>query len=103
MDKLTLCLVLLGACACIAYDEHSVLSEYRQNIPQRCIEKTYTEVSCSDVSADALMVHPDDCQLFYQCVGDLPVCRQCPAALHFNPTKHVCDFPSRAGCRKRST
>ncbi|XP_039763479.1 peritrophin-1-like [Pararge aegeria] len=73
-----------------------------QNIPVRCITNTVTKVSCDNVTvSDNLVPHPDDCQLFYYCVTAYlpPICRQCPAGLHFNPQKHVCDLPEQAGCQ----
>lgn len=75
------------------------------DIPQRCIDHNVTEVTCGNVvENDALLPHPDDCQLFYYCVspGHAPVCRQCPAGLHFSPTEHVCDEPGHAGCTSES-
>lgn len=71
-------------------------------IPARCVANSVTRVSCADVSSpDALLPHPDDCNLFYYCVSadTEPVCRQCPAGLSFNPELHVCDVPAHAGCR----
>ncbi|XP_073953062.1 peritrophin-1-like, partial [Choristoneura fumiferana] len=53
---------------------------------------------------DALLAHPDDCRLFYYCDGaGAPVCRQCPAGLHFSPDTHVCDQPDHAGCQLATT
>ncbi|CAH2040079.1 unnamed protein product, partial [Iphiclides podalirius] len=101
---LFLSLLLVGVCASIAAG--SVIdirqadhAETYNSIPKRCAEKTMTKVQCIGLSDDRMMAHPDDCQLFYYCVGDRSICRECPAGLHFNPVKHVCDFPSVAGCR----
>jgi len=43
--------------------------------------------------------HPTDCNYFFICsdVG-VPVCIQCPANLHWNPTLETCDYPQDAGC-----
>ncbi|XP_028159976.1 peritrophin-1-like [Ostrinia furnacalis] len=73
----------------------------KNEIPPRCAVNSVTPVSCADAaSPDALLPHPDDCNLFYYCVGAAaaPVCRQCSAGLHFNPALHVCDAPDHAGC-----
>nr|XP_026498490.1 uncharacterized protein LOC113402446 [Vanessa tameamea] len=73
----------------------------KDDIPQRCLENSISSVSCRNVNSDdALLAHPEDCNLFYYCVSPdhEPICRQCPAQLHFNPNKHVCDVPERAGC-----
>lgn len=73
----------------------------RNEIPPRCINNTVTAVSCANATVlDGLLPHPDDCELFYYCVSpeSEPICRQCNAGLHFNPTLHVCDAPERAGC-----
>ncbi|XP_049870587.1 uncharacterized protein LOC126370009 [Pectinophora gossypiella] len=78
----------------------------RDDIPQQCIDNSVTPVSCAHVtSPDALLPHPDDCQLFYYCVSaaHAPVCRACPAHLHFSPTEHVCDEPQHAGCLLSTT
>lgn len=74
---------------------------YRSDIPQQCLKNSVTEVSCASKDVrDSLLPHPDDCELFYYCVSPdhKPICRQCPANLHFNPSKNVCDQPQRAGC-----
>ncbi|XP_045777665.1 probable chitinase 10 [Maniola jurtina] len=76
--------------------------EAKRDIPDRCITNSVTPVTCDHATiTDNLLPHPDDCQLFYYCLGaDLPpICRQCPAGLHFNPKKHVCDQPQQAGCQ----
>ncbi|XP_061381295.1 uncharacterized protein LOC116774399 [Danaus plexippus] len=73
-----------------------------QDIPQRCIDNSTTPLSCKNVdNEDGLVPHPDDCELFYYCPSpkSKPVCRQCPAQLHFNPIKRVCDNPEDAGCQ----
>lgn len=73
----------------------------RDEISQRCIRNSITTVECPENMADdSLLAHPDDCGLFYYCTRPLtpPICRDCPATLHFNPTKKVCDRPETAGC-----
>ncbi|CAH1370514.1 hypothetical protein MTP99_012090 [Tenebrio molitor] len=40
-----------------------------------------------------------DCTKFYECSNGTPYLFDCPAGLHFNPRKNVCDWPWRAGCR----
>ncbi|KPI99544.1 hypothetical protein RR46_03909 [Papilio xuthus] len=68
------------------------------DIPRRCLEMTTSELPCAGVGEDRLLPHPDDCELFYYCVGDVAICRQCPSGLHFSPTHHVCERAARAGC-----
>lgn len=71
------------------------------NISERCYENSITPVICPpDIGDDRLMPHPDDCRLFYMCeaIGQKPVCRDCPANLHFNPKLNVCDHSWNAGC-----
>ncbi|XP_072929467.1 uncharacterized protein [Epargyreus clarus] len=74
-----------------------------QDIPERCAALSVTPVSCARPAPHSLLPHPDDCQLFYYCVDGAaePVCRQCPAQLHFNPHLLVCDNPEVAGCVAR--
>ncbi|KPI99545.1 PREDICTED: peritrophin-1-like [Papilio xuthus] len=105
-------ILLLGLWGCLAHDlnadnGHPVLPLpqvhpllYRNNIPARCVASYVADVSCAGVGEDQLLPHPADCELFYYCVGDVAICRQCPAGLHFNPIKHVCDYANRAGCRQ---
>ncbi|KAG8229162.1 hypothetical protein J437_LFUL009232 [Ladona fulva] len=45
-----------------------------------------------------LLPNPDDCTSYCACVWGNPEWMPCPDGLHFNPTLHVCDYPSRAGC-----
>ncbi|KAJ3659894.1 hypothetical protein Zmor_011556 [Zophobas morio] len=42
----------------------------------------------------------DDCTKFYECSNGEPYLFDCPAGLHFNPDKNVCDWPQDAGCRR---
>ncbi|XP_034833615.1 probable endochitinase [Maniola hyperantus] len=75
--------------------------EAKRDIPERCTTNSVTPVTCERANiTDNLLPHPDDCQLFYYCLAATlpPICRQCPARLHFNPQKHVCDQPEQAGC-----
>ncbi|KAJ4442957.1 hypothetical protein ANN_04558 [Periplaneta americana] len=52
---------------------------------------------------DNLFNHPSDCHYFIHCdAGAQPICKECPANLHFSPTLHVCDWPERAGCEAGS-
>ncbi|XP_077286393.1 uncharacterized protein LOC143911392 [Arctopsyche grandis] len=79
-----------------------VITPHENNISERCIRNSITPVSCAQtLPDDRLLVHPDDCELFYYCVTETlaPICRDCPAGLHFNPVKKVCDHPSVAGCK----
>ncbi|XP_013190380.1 uncharacterized protein LOC106134790 [Amyelois transitella] len=78
----------------------------RDDIPPLCLISSITPVSCSGpVGPDSLVPHPDDCRLFYYCVSPArpPVCRQCPADLHFSPTEHVCDTADHAGCTAKGS
>ncbi|CAH2103424.1 unnamed protein product [Euphydryas editha] len=84
-----------------AKQEEDDCQQVEQHMSKRCLENSVTRVSCKNFNSDdALLPHPDDCELFYYCVSPdhEPICRQCPAQLHFNPIKHVCDVPERAGC-----
>ncbi|XP_073952807.1 uncharacterized protein [Choristoneura fumiferana] len=107
--KLAVLLVLLGVASYAAEND----------IPALCKSASVTAVSCAGAGAeegaaegaaegaeegDALLAHPDDCRLFYYCDGaGAPVCRQCPAGLHFSPDSHVCDQPDHAGCQLATT
>ncbi|KPJ20163.1 hypothetical protein RR48_02421 [Papilio machaon] len=73
-------------------------SSSSNDIPRRCLEMSTSELPCVGVGEDRLLPHPDDCELFYYCVGDVAICRQCPSGLHFSPTQHVCERAARAGC-----
>ncbi|XP_077284872.1 uncharacterized protein LOC143910322 [Arctopsyche grandis] len=79
-----------------------VVTPHENNISQRCTQNSVTPVSCAQtLPEDRLLPHPDDCELFYYCVTETlaPICRDCPAGLHFNPVKKVCDHPPVAGCK----
>ncbi|XP_069691014.1 protein obstructor-E-like isoform X2 [Periplaneta americana] len=47
---------------------------------------------------DNLFNHPSDCHYFIYCLDGQPICKECPADLHFSPTLHFCDYPDQAGC-----
>ncbi|XP_048006916.1 race-specific elicitor A4-like [Leguminivora glycinivorella] len=89
-------LALLVAAASYAADESE------NDIPVICKILSVTPVSCPFPSSDGLHPHPDACGLFYYCPPGhaAPICRTCPAGLHFNTTTHVCDHPHRSGCRQ---
>ncbi|XP_019700683.2 uncharacterized protein LOC109504625 [Harpegnathos saltator] len=52
------------------------------------------------------LAHPADCTKFYMCHAGEKIPQDCPymhgmrGRLHFNPRLQVCDWPSRAGCKK---
>ena len=46
----------------------------------------------------ALQPHPYNCKLFIHCVWGVPVVKECPGILHFNPTLNVCDWPPNVAC-----
>lgn len=39
-----------------------------------------------------------DCRVFRVCVNGLAVRAECPAGMHFNQQRRVCDLPQAAGC-----
>ena len=47
---------------------------------------------------NALLPHPQECGLFFQCSHDLPYLHTCPENLHWNQATLQCDFPESAGC-----
>ncbi|KAJ9594808.1 hypothetical protein L9F63_013889, partial [Diploptera punctata] len=48
---------------------------------------------------DNMYPHPTDCHYFVHCdAGNLPICKECPADLHFNNVTKLCDYPASAGC-----
>lgn len=76
----------------------------RLPIPRGCSNHITGWVACSagnSTESDGLTPHPFDCGLFYYCGVGAPVCRRCPAGLHFSPALRVCDWPERAGCSAR--
>lgn len=43
--------------------------------------------------------HESNCQEFYACTWNSRACLMyCPAGLHYNDMKQVCDWPENAGC-----
>lgn len=82
-------------------------SRVRSDIPELCraapAGAAGAAAACAGAGDDALLAHPEDCRLFYYCVEGAPVCRQCPAGLHFSPHSHVCDQPDHAGCQPAAT
>lgn len=42
--------------------------------------------------------HENDCTLFYICDRGQAILQSCPAGLHFNKVRQVCDWPESAGC-----
>ncbi|CRL05705.1 CLUMA_CG018736, isoform A [Clunio marinus] len=42
--------------------------------------------------------NPTNCSKFFACGSGIYVGMECPAGLHFNAVKKVCDWPSLAGC-----
>ncbi|KFB41676.1 AGAP010466-PA-like protein [Anopheles sinensis] len=56
---------------------------------------------CSNAPTDAYVVlpYPEDCNMYVECQNrELVSTDKCPAGLHFNPTKSVCDSPDHAEC-----
>ncbi|XP_063548022.1 peritrophin-1-like [Cydia strobilella] len=92
------CKLILGLFLVVAA---SYAEEFENDIPEKCRSMSVTPVACPFPSRDGLHPHPDACDLFYYCPPGhvAPICRQCPAGLHFNPDTHVCDHPGRSGCR----
>ncbi|XP_013166951.1 PREDICTED: uncharacterized protein LOC106117270 [Papilio xuthus] len=98
-----LCLLAVWACGALGgrvfrSEDMRVDNSGSNDIPRRCLEMTTSELPCAGVGEDRLLPHPDDCELFYYCVGDVAICRQCPSGLHFSPTHHVCERAARSGC-----
>ncbi|CAK1578923.1 unnamed protein product [Parnassius mnemosyne] len=81
---------------------HTIFVEQRNN-DTKCIRNSVTKPNCFNTTDQYLIPHPDDCHLFYYCIGNLPVCMECPAGLQFNPSKHVCDHSQDAGCGRPPT
>ncbi|CAG5034104.1 unnamed protein product [Parnassius apollo] len=78
---------------------HDAIFLEQRNKDTKCIRNSVTKPNCANTTADQYLIpHPDDCHLYYYCVGDLPVCMECPDGLQFNPSKHVCDYSEDAGC-----
>lgn len=44
--------------------------------------------------------HPTNCSKFFSCGSGKIVEMECPARLHFNADKKLCDWPASAGCEK---
>lgn len=38
------------------------------------------------------------CSKYYQCSNGLPILRDCPATLEFNPVLDICELPETANC-----
>lgn len=47
--------------------------------------------------------HPTNCSKFFSCGSGKIVEMECPAGLHFNAKKKVCDWPASAGCENSVT
>ncbi|XP_058122242.1 probable chitinase 10 [Anopheles ziemanni] len=64
-------------------------------------EGSELDALCSDAATEAYVVlpYPEDCNMYVECQNrELISVENCPAGLHFNPTKSVCDSPDHAEC-----
>ena len=53
----------------------------------------------SDINGQVYFVpHPYNCQKFFMCQGYIGILMNCPANLQFDPTLHVCNYPSVVHC-----
>lgn len=46
--------------------------------------------------------HPQSCSKYLSCGSGVYMEMECPARLHFNSIKKICDWPADAGCSKRT-
>ena len=56
-------------------------------------------VPSSDLTNPNFIHHPTNCSKFFSCGSGFYKEMECPARLHFNLDKKVCDWPAQAGCK----
>lgn len=56
-------------------------------------------VPSRNLEAPNFIEYPTNCSKFLICDNEVYVDMDCPARLHFNPVKKICDWPAMAGCR----
>ncbi|KAJ8718750.1 hypothetical protein PYW07_016306 [Mythimna separata] len=103
MFKLLVLSCLLFSCLADPFGLPSWLREGGRHRQRGCADRAEGWRACARRNgSEALAPHSGDCSLFYYCSGlSRPVCRQCPAGLHFNPQLQVCDWPAEVNCTPR--
>ena len=61
------------------------------------------DVVCHDDGDAVFVPTPQDCSLYYECVGRIPVLMSCPAGLYFDPKINVCNWPEYVDCDVATT
>ncbi|KAJ8723100.1 hypothetical protein PYW08_003012 [Mythimna loreyi] len=100
MFKLLVLSCLLVGCLAEPFLFPSWLSEAGRSFRRGCADRAEGWRACARLEdSSALAPHGYDCGAFFYCSGlGRPVCRRCPAGLHFSPELQVCDWPSNVHC-----
>ncbi|CAH1111373.1 unnamed protein product [Psylliodes chrysocephalus] len=74
----------------------STTTQNNETTPNLCVQ---ADIKCPAIDPEfPVFTGLPDCTKYCKCSNGTPYLFNCPANLHFNPEKNVCDWPEDAGC-----